>query len=182
MTPEQFHESIWQALKPISKAEFHVVASRPSALESIANLEAFTGIAIPEYFLAFSQKTNGLCIMAKEELWPEPKLFDVGPAWTFYCGVVILGLETDDLPDWASIRVAYEQLVERFGVTDVLPLLKIYGDSNHCWGVRKDGVFVEVFDDEVTVIEKDFPEIYSHEIQGLVQRLNDMVKRINERG
>lgn len=181
MTPEQFHEQIWKALKPINKEEFHAVASVPPTAEAVSFIETSTGIKIPEEFATFSMKTNGLCIMAKESVWPEAKLFDVAPAWTFHCGVVLLGIDTDDLPEWASILEAYKQLVERFEITDVLPLLTIYGDGNHVWGVRKDGAFVEVYDDEINVLDKEFTDVYSEEIEALMQRLNDMKKRVAAR-
>ncbi|SUC47054.1 Uncharacterised protein [Providencia stuartii] len=51
----------------------------------------------------------------------------------------------------------------------------------HVWGVRKDGAFVEVYDDEITVLDKEFTDVYSEEIEALMQRLNDMKKRVAAR-
>lgn len=181
MSPEQFHEQIWEILQDINKEQFHAVAARSPTTAAITQLELTTGITLPKNFLAFTQRTNGLCILAKEEVWPEAKLFDVGPAWTFYRGVVILGIEAEELPEWANIQSAYNHLVETYDITDVLPLLKVIGDSNHYWGVKADGCFVEVFDDDVTHLDSDFIEIYSTEIKELLQRQHDMSELLAQR-
>ncbi|EKT56448.1 hypothetical protein [Providencia rettgeri] len=181
MSPDQFHDRMWEILQDINKNEFHAVAAKPPTDKAIANLATSTGIALPKDFLAFSQKTNALCIMAREELWPEAKLFDVGPAWTFHRGLVILGIEAEDLPEWANIQNAYESLVELYELTDVLPLLKIMGDGNHYWGVKQDGTFVEVFDGETTTLECSFIDTYATEIKELIQRQKDMCELITKR-
>ncbi|APC11514.1 MULTISPECIES: SMI1/KNR4 family protein [Providencia] len=181
MPPEQFYELIWETLQQINKKDFHVVAAHSPTEEAIRDLENVTGITLPEDFLRFSQRTNGLCVLAQEDAWPEAKLFDVGPAWTFHRGLVILGIETEKLPEWASIKTAYNSLREIYEVTDVLPLLKIIGDGNHYWGIKQDGSYVEVFDGEATSLECHFTDIYHAEIESLIQRQKDMSELIKKR-
>lgn len=86
----------------------------------------------------------------REEFWPEAELYSVGPAWTFWRGVVLLGFDTPDLPEWASVTAACERLAD-YEVTGVLPLMKVVGDGNIIWGLDKSGTPVEVAEGEITL-------------------------------
>ena len=63
----------------------------------------------------------------------------MGPAWTFWRGVVLLGFDT---PDPAGVGIRHGGLRERladYEVTGVLPLMKVVGDGNIIWGLDKSG-------------------------------------------
>jgi hypothetical protein len=128
MTPEQFHARIWEILEPVDSAAFEVVAAPAPDASAVAAVEAATGFPVPEVFAAFAQRTNGLCIMAREAAWPQAKLYDVGPAWTFWRGLVMLGFAVEDLPEWAGIAAVQRELAT-VEVRGVLPLLKVVGDG-----------------------------------------------------
>lgn len=170
MSSEQFCNEMIKIAKTVSRDEFDLVISRPPSQESTDLVEKTTGIKIPGNFLAFSQKYNGLSIFAKEEIWPEPEFIEVRQAWEFQSGVILLGIKAEQLPEWANIMSIYDEFVERFGIKDILPLLRVYGRKGHFWGARKDGAFVEVDGDEVTIENKAFIEVYSEQIQSLIER------------
>lgn len=172
MTFEQFHQRIWNILEPVDSASFQVVAAKAPGEQEIADIEALTGIPLPPEYVQFSQRTNGLCVMARDEVWPQAQLYSVAPAWTFWRGLVMLGIDAEDLPEWASIRSMYQKLAEN-GVTDVLPLLRISGDGDRVWGINLHGIIVEVdiYGGEVTPLEGDSTDLYASQIAELVQRL-----------
>ena len=54
---------------------------------------------------------GGLYIVAREALWPRPKLFDVGPAWTFDYGAVA----DPELFFYEAFGVSRGSLLQMFG-------------------------------------------------------------------
>ncbi|WP_052097571.1 SMI1/KNR4 family protein [Achromobacter sp. RTa] len=181
MTAEQFHERIWEILDPVDTQYFEVVAAPAPGAESIAELEAAVGFPLPAALTAFCQRTNGLCVMAREEAWPQAKEFEVGPAWTFWRGLVLLGIDAPELPEWASISAQQRQLAEA-GVSGILPVLKIVGDGSRIWGVDQAGTVV-VIDDmaDPEPLGGDLTDLYAEQIAELMQRQQDMALRLAER-
>lgn len=180
MTPEQFHARIWEILEPVDSAAFEVVAAPAPDASAVAAVEAATGFPVPEVFAAFAQRTNGLCIMAREAAWPQAKLYDVGPAWTFWRGLVMLGFAVEDLPEWAGIAAVQRELAT-VEVRGVLPLLKVVGDGGRVWGIDSNGAVVLVSDGEATCLESDFTEVFAEQVEALAQRQQDMARRIAQR-
>ena len=169
VTPEDFHARIWEALAPVNSNDFQVVAApAPDAAQVAAVQDAVTA-TIPEAVVAFAARTNGLAVIADPDAWPEPELFSVGPAWTFLRGVIMLGFDTDELPEWASIRVAAENLAAE-GVTGVVPLFRIDGDGDRVWGVDEAGTSVLVTGDEVELLDATIADLYAEQIAELVER------------
>ena len=181
MTAEQFHQRIWEILDPVDGDHFEVVAAPAPDAEAIASLEAAAGFPLPAAFAAFCQRTNGLCVMAREEAWPHAKEFEVGPAWTFWRGLVLLGIDAPELPEWASISAQQRQLAEA-GLSGILPVLKIVGDGSRIWGVDQAGTVV-VIDDltEPEPLDGDLTDLYAEQIADLMQRQQDMAQRLAER-
>ncbi len=181
MTAEQFHQRIWEILDPVDGDHFEVVAAPAPDAEAIASLEAAAGFPLPAAFAAFCQRTNGLCVMAREEAWPHAKEFEVGPAWTFWRGLVLLGIDAPELPEWASISAQQRQLAEA-GLSGILPVLKIVGDGSRIWGVDQAGTVV-VIDDltEPEPLDGDLTALYAEQIADLMQRQQDMAQRLAER-
>ncbi|MGE8626420.1 SMI1/KNR4 family protein [Achromobacter denitrificans] len=181
MAAEKFHERIWEILDPVETQYFEVVAAPAPDAESIAGLEAAVGFPLPAAFAAFCQRTNGLCVMAREEVWPRAKEFEVGPAWTFWRGLVLLGIDAPELPEWASISAQQRQLAEA-GLPGILPVLKIVGDGSRIWGVDQAGTLVVI--DDMTDPEPlggDLTDLYAEQIAELMRRQQDMALRLAER-
>ena len=181
MTAEQFHQRMWEILDPVDSAHFEVVAAPAPSAQAIAELEAAVGFPLPAAFAAFCQRTNGLCVMAREEAWPHAKEFEVGPAWTFWRGLVLLGIDVPELPEWASIAAQQRLLVEA-GLPGILPVLKIVGDGTRIWGVDQAGTVV-VIDDltDPEPLSGDLTDLYAEQIAELMQRQEDMAQRLAER-
>ncbi|MGS1109904.1 SMI1/KNR4 family protein [Achromobacter anxifer] len=181
MTAEQFHQRMWEILDPVDTECFEVVAAPAPDAEAIAGQEAAAGFPLPAAFAAFCQRTNGLCVMAREEVWPHAKEFEVGPAWTFWRGLVLLGVDAPELPEWASISAQQRQLAEA-GLPGILPVLKIVGDGSRIWGVNRAGTVVAIDDlTEVEPLSGDLTDLYAEQIADLMQRQQDMAQRLAER-
>ncbi len=181
MTAEQFHQRMWEILDPVDTEHFEVVAAPAPDAETIAGLETAVGFPLPAAFAAFCQRTNGLCVMAREEVWPHAKEFEVGPAWTFWRGLVLLGIDAPELPEWASISAQQRQLAEA-GLSGILPVLKIVGDGSRIWGLNQAGTVVAI--DDLTDVEPlagDLTDLYAEQIADLMQRQQDMAQRLAER-
>lgn len=172
MSAEEFDSRIWEALAPVDSNSFEVIAAPAPDANMAALLEKRAGANFPHGYLDFSAQTNGLCVVARENLWPPAAEFSVGPAWTFWRGLTLLGIDTDELPEWASIGNALD-LLDSHGVHGVLPLLKIWGDSGRLWGVNDQERTVFVHDGEVTVLDRSFAEVYAEQIAELMQRQLD---------
>jgi hypothetical protein len=120
--------------------------------------------------------------MARDEVWPQAREFDTGPAWTFWRGLVLLGMDAPDLPEWASISAQQQRLAE-YEQPGILPLLKVVGDGSRVWGLDRAGVLVETGDmDEPRPVGGDLLDLYAGQIAELVQRQQDMARRLAGQG
>ena len=101
------------------------------------------------------------------------------PAWTFWRGLVLLGIDAPELPEWASISAQQRQLAEA-GLPGILPVLKIVGDGSRIWGVDQAGTVV-VIDDMTVPAAGSLTDLYAEQIAELMQRQQDMAQRLAER-
>lgn len=166
---EVFHRQIWAALAPLEETAFEAIAARVPEPETVRAIEAELDASFPAEFVAFSMKTNGLLVNARQAHWPEPEEGWVGPAWKLWRGVVLLGFDTEDLPGWASLRTAAYNL-RQAGIQGVAPIFKVVGDAGRMWGVDDSGRCVLVADGEVHVLESLLVDAYRAEIEALVAR------------
>lgn len=172
-------DDVWAILSPIDTQYFQAIAGAASP-ESFDAYENAVGFKLPAEFRSLSlSKLGGLYITARDEVWPPAKLFDVGPAWTFWRGVMVFGV-APDVPDWLSLNVMLAEVREQ-GIDDFAPVLKVEGDST-LYGFRPDGS-ISVFDGyELTPDEAgSFFELYKREIDALVERLGEMKALQSER-
>ena len=165
-------EAMWSILGPVDVKEFEVVAGAAEA-ERFDAYEARLGFKLPDEFRELSlSKLGGVYVTAREELWPEAKLYDVGPAWTFWRGVMVFGL-APDVPEWLDLEVMLDRVREQ-EITDFAPVLKIEGDSS-LYGYRPDQTLA-VFDGYDLEADEapSFRALYQREISALLERLADM--------
>lgn len=170
---EAFHSQIWSALSPLDDSDFEAIAARSPTDDEVEAVKALVGAPLPVEFVAFSGRSNGLLVVARDEAWPEPEEGSVCAAWTLWRGVVLLGFDTEDLPRWASIATAAEQLHD-FGIEGIAPVFKVLGDAGRIWGVNRQGESVLVTDGEVEVLAATIPALYAMEIEDLVARHEKM--------
>ncbi|WP_249292977.1 SMI1/KNR4 family protein, partial [Achromobacter ruhlandii] len=139
------------------------------------------GFPRPAALAAFGQRTKGLWVMARGEVGRRGKGFDVGPAWTFWRGVVLLGIDAPELPEWASISAQQRQLAEA-GLPGILPVLKIVGDGSRIWGLDQAGAVVAIDDwADPEPVGGDLIDLYAEQIADLMRRQQDMALRLAER-
>lgn len=172
MTSQEFFDRVWGILDPVPSEKFEVVAASAPQDADVARLEAEIGVAVPPEVLAFADRCNGLCVVARSEVWPPPQLLEVRPQWEFARGLVLLGLPAPELPEWATVDTRAELLRER-GVSGVLPLLAVVGTSAVTWGVDATGRVVRVDDGVVTPLEQSLADVYGEQVTELLARLAD---------
>ena len=124
-------DEVYNYFRPYDKKTFHVVAcqgSEPSEAD-VAAFEADVGFRLPDEFREFTMSgLGGLFMEVREEFWPRPKVFDVGPFWTFLYALKVFGI-AKGIPDWLDIRVQFREFkAEGFG--DLIPFLQRVGDAD----------------------------------------------------
>lgn len=177
-------DQLVDALQDADREVYEIVAAGPATEDQVAALEAALGVTVPAPLRALlGDRLNALAVLARTEVWPTPELFDVGPAWTFWPGLVVLGVGGEDLPDWASIEERAAGLREA-GISDVVPAFVVHGDGDRTWGLRPDGSVVLAWSStgEVEVLGTDLASAYRAELAALEQRTADMVALRRERG
>ncbi|VFR55994.1 hypothetical protein BRI6_2242 [plant metagenome] len=116
---------------------------------------------------------GGVLVAAREEVWPQAKAFDVGPAWTFWRGVMVFGL-APDVPDWLNLERMLDRAREEGAPDDFAPVLKVEGDG-HVFGYRPDDTLAVFNGYDIEPDEAgSFAELYRREINALLERLGDM--------
>ena len=128
------------------------------------------GCELPDEFIVHStNKYGGLYVEVKEELWPRPEEFDVGPFWSFLYGLYTLNI-ADGIPDFMNLQANAREF-QNDTEHKVIPFLKIIGDANvYCFDQR--GVIVR-WDHELNELEKEdksFFEVLDLELGELATR------------
>jgi hypothetical protein len=84
------------------KRSFYVVAcqgNEPSEAD-VAAFEANVGFRLPDEFRELTMSPlGGLYMEVREELWPRPKLYDVGPFGSFLYALKVFGI-AEGIPEW----------------------------------------------------------------------------------
>jgi len=113
------------------KGSFDVVAcqgNEPTEAD-VAAFEADAGFRLPGEFREFTMSPlGGLYMEVREELWPRPKLYDVGPFWTFLYGMKVFGI-AEGIPEWLDIREQYKEFTAN-GFADLVPFLQLAGNAD----------------------------------------------------
>lgn len=145
------------------------------AVEDVRNVEAATGIKLPEEFvLHVTGRFPGLYVEVKEDVWPRPQLYDVGPAWSFMYGLYTL-TPSPDSEDWMRLQAEADRFLEDTGIRAV-PILKVIGDPDpYC--VTEGGSIARYSHDEGVMVETgmDFWELYDREIKALRERKDEKI-------
>jgi SMI1 / KNR4 family (SUKH-1) len=138
----------------------------------IAEFEQQVGFALPDEFRSFAMSPlGGLYIEVREELWPRPQLYEVGPFWTFLYAVKVFGI-ADSTPEWLDLRVQHQQFVDE-GITDLVPVLAVQGDpSRFCYNREGELILWHHDDPDVrTPVGRSFSDQLLFELAELEERL-----------
>jgi hypothetical protein len=158
-------------------ADFWCAAQQeaPSAHE----VEAFGakyGCRLPDEFIAHSiGNLGGIYVEVKENVWPRPKLHDVGPFWTFLYAVFVYGFSRE-APDWMNLERAVADFRQRTG-HPLVPCLKLVGDANiYLFDAAGQIVGWDHETDEIEPYEGSFFDLLDREVGELRQRKNRKLK------
>jgi len=157
------------------KRSFEVVAcqgNEPSEAD-VAVFEAEVGFRLPEEFREFTMSPlGGLYLEVRERLWPRPKLFDVGPFWSFLYGLKVFGI-AEGIPEWLDVRVQYREFHAE-GFAGLVPFLQLVGDADkYCFD--SGGHVIRWSHEEPEIREQEpstFSELLIREIHELEERKN----------
>jgi hypothetical protein len=146
--------------------DFYVAAAGKNAptKERLKEVAARFGCSLPKDFIAHSTgRLGGIYVEVKEEIWPRPPAYAVGPFWSFLYAVFVYGLG-DEIPEWMNMELKAAEFEEATGHR-LLPCLKRIGDAdfylfdeqgrivqwNHESGELEpfDGSFFELFEQEI---------------------------------
>jgi len=155
------------------KKTYNVFSQRGAepTIQRIEEFEREIGFRLPDDFRTYSlHPLGGIYMEVKDELWPRPKAYDVGPFWSFLYGFYVYTF-SDAAPDWLSIQGARNEMREN-GYPQLIPFLKIRGDADpYCF--TADGkivVWQHEMPDEPAAIDKTFMDVLMAEIKELEAR------------
>lgn len=124
-------EDVYRYFRNWDRESFEVVAcqgNEPTEAD-VAAFEAVVGFRLPDEFRQFTMSAlGGLYMAVREELWPRPQAFQVGPAWSFAYGLKVFGIAAG-IPDWLDIQVQYRELSDE-GFPKLVPFLQVECDAN----------------------------------------------------
>jgi hypothetical protein len=158
------------------------MAPQTTSLDQVMEIEKELGIKLPGEFIAHllgdggpSLAERGLYIEVKEEIWPRPQPFDVGPFWTFLYGFYTYTASKES-DEWMQLSVAHKEFVEHTGM-NALPIIKIIGSADgYC--LNEAGEIVQ-YNHEENSLEKtnmNFWEVFEKELKELRERKDRKVE------
>jgi SMI1 / KNR4 family (SUKH-1) len=172
-------EDIYSYFRGYDRESFAVYAcegNEPSESE-VAAFEATIGFRLPDEFRQFTMSPlGGLYMEVKEELWPRPKLVEVGPFWSFLYGLKVFGI-AQDIPEMLDIRVQTSEMAAA-GLPDLVPFLQRMGDANK-YGFNSSGQILD-WDheepDDPRVVDESFSDLLMREIRELEMRKDQKLR------
>jgi hypothetical protein len=175
---ENMIDRTWELMQSHLDADsFYMVASHDSAPDESAlrSVADSLGCALPDEFIAHAtNRYGGLYVEVREELWPRPKEFDVGPFWSFLYGLYTLNI-SEGIPDFMNLESNAREFQSDTQLT-AIPFLKIVSDANaYCF--TSDGKIAQ-WDHELNELEEQehsFFELLDFELGELVERKNRKV-------
>jgi hypothetical protein len=166
---------IYDYFQSYDKQSFAVFAQQDSEPTDAA-VDAFertVGFKLPGEFREFAlHPLGGLYMEVKEELWPRPELYAVGPFWSFLYGLQVYSL-APDAPDWLQIEPAWKEMTDQ-GYPKLVPFLKIIGDTDpYCFTEdQKIVIWRHEEPDNPELVPHTFSECVMAEIRDLEVRKN----------
>jgi hypothetical protein len=138
---------------------------------AVAAFEEYIGFRFPADFREFAiHPLGGLYMAVKEELWPRPRAYEVGPFWSFLYGLMVYGLSPKD-PDWLHMSNAWRRMSED-GNPQFVPFLRVIGDADpYCFAPNQKIVrWRHENPSEPEQVEQSFSEVLMFEVHELEKR------------
>ena len=151
--------------------DYYIVAAGDDApsKQRVLDVSKSVGVILPsDYLLHAVGRMGGLYIEVRDEIWPKPKEFDVGPFWSFCYGIYSFAY-SEEAPDWLRIDTAINH--EYYLGKNVLPVLKVCGDADvYCLNSKGKMVRYDHETGEFNNIEMTFIEALKYELEELSLR------------
>ncbi len=117
-----------------------VGSHNPPSEAMIVDVERLLGVHFPAQYRAFLTEWGAMELEVKEDVWPRPKPFDVGPAWSFDYGFLILGIGSD-IPEHLDVASVTEELRREMGLAPgIVPFLRWVGEGDYYCFDRNENV------------------------------------------
>jgi len=156
---------------------FH--SSSPPKLEDIRALEKNLGAKFPVEYIEFLRLYGAARVEAKEEVWPRPKIGDVGPAWSFEYAVTFFGMGTD-VPDSDQIadvtRQVFADNEDDENLSKLWPFCSVETSGDYyCFDSDGRIVFLPKDASEPEEFDFGFVDLFAREVDRLIERTRDKV-------
>ncbi|MBK7537485.1 MAG: pentapeptide repeat-containing protein [Myxococcales bacterium] len=144
--------------------------------KDLDRLEVKLSIKLPEDYRWFQLQYGAAAMFARDNIWPDGELGDVGPSWTFNKGFLIIGLG-EGAPEYLDIRAVTKEFHKEWHEAlpgTLVPFFRYVNDADFfCFD--KKGRIVS-WSHEVPHLAKpvglSFDEFLWREIRALVARKN----------
>jgi hypothetical protein len=172
-------DKIFAYFRHYDRSSFEVFAcqgNEPSE-DDIVAFEATIGFPLPSDFREFTMSPlGGLYMAVKEELWPRPQLYDVGPFWSFLYGLKVFGI-AEGIPDVLDIRIATAEMRSE-GFSDIVPFLQRIGDADkYCFNEAGRIIYwSHEVPEQRELVAETFPELLHREIKDLEIRKEQKIR------
>jgi hypothetical protein len=172
-------EAVFDYFGHYDRKTFHVVACKgnePSE-KDVASFERTCGFRLPTEFRDFTKSgLGGLYMEVREEFWPRPTEYAVGPFWSFLYAVKVFGI-AKGIPDWLDIRERFGQFRDD-GFPHLVPFLQRQGDTNmYCFNRRGQIIHWDHEEpEEQRVEEMTFSDLLLREIRDLEDRAQRKIR------
>lgn len=171
-SPKPPEDQTTSILERYLTSDFRVfpMAENRTSQNAVLSIAKKIGVPMPTEVLAhLTGDFPGIYIAAKEEVWPRPKQFEVGPFWTFLYGLHTFTAYSKS-EEWMRIDSVANQMQNETG-KKVLPVLKVVGDADiYC--ANEDSELVQ-FDHELgefKAIDIGFFDLFEREVRELRDR------------
>jgi len=150
--------------------------AEPNApLQDLVSLGDRYSVVFPAEFAAHIRgQFPGIYVEVKEAVWPRPKLFDVGPFWSFLYGLHTFTAAASS-EDWMRLDYVAEEFQKSTG-HKCAPILRLVGDADmYC--VDASGCIVR-YDHETNLLSPqtiDFWALFEREVEELKKRKNQKI-------
>lgn len=172
-------QAIYDYFQNWDAASFEVFTqmnAEPAEAE-VAAIESQAGFRLPDEFREYAvHPLGGLYMAVREDLWPRPQAYQVGPAWTFLYGLMVFSF-CSQAPDWLQLRRAWQRMAKD-GHNELVPFLRIIGDADrYCFTAnQKIVIWRHETPNEPEEISETFSEVLMREIQALENRKNRKIQ------
>jgi hypothetical protein len=175
-------EELYRIISTYDRNSFNVFTQQgvePKA-DDLKKFERDIGFRLPEEFREYAlHPLGGLYVEVKEELWPRPVAFQVGPFWTFLYALRVYSLSSE-APDWMNMQIALRQFREEED-SDWVPFMRLIGDKDRYCFTPDQKIMLWYHDKGVEPDEESgtFSELVIEQIRDLTERKDKKLREAN---